>query len=242
MKTSNKFTKLNNAREVLENNNEVSYLDPNFIGSKLRTERIKPLLSIIHNLYVKNGSVSILDIGGTKEYWRILPLGFLEQNNAFITILNLPSQITSRDEERYKFLNGDACNLSMIADYSFDIAHSNSVIEHVGDWRRMVQFSNEIKRVAKIYYVQTPNYWFPVEPHCMTPIFHWLPKPIRISLVMKFSLGNWKRQKTVSDAMKLVEHVRLLDINMFRELFNDAEIVTEKYLFLNKSLIAIKHN
>jgi len=137
-------------------------------------------------------------------------------------------------------LDGDACDLSSIADYSFDIVHSNSVIEHVGDWNRMLQFSKEIKRLAKNYYVQTPYFWFPIEPHCMTPIFHWLPKPIRVSLVMKFTLGHWGRQSTVSGAVHTVESARLLDIKMFRELFEESEITIEKLLFLPKSLIAIK--
>jgi len=217
-----------------------NYADPNSIGSKLRAKRIKPLLSIIKAIYEEKGRVEILDVGGTRQYWEILPKEFLEHRNVFITLLNLPSLENPGDEERYRYIEGDACDLSAIPDNSFDVVHSNSVLEHVGDWSRMLQFSDEIKRLAKNYYVQTPYFWFPVEPHCMTLIFHWLPKPIRVSLIMKFSLGHWKKQDTVSGAVQTIESARLLDVKMFRGLFKEAELTIERFFFLPKSLIAVK--
>lgn len=216
-----------------------NYKDPKSFGSRLRAKRIKPLLPMIDGVYEKKSSVSILDVGGTKHYWGILPKDLLEQKNVNITLLNLPSKNKPQNEKRFKYLEGDACDLSNIADYSYDIVHSNSVIEHVGDWSRMNQFAKEVKRLAKIYFVQTPNFWFPIEPHCMTPFFHWLPKPLRTALLMKFTLGPWKRQSTVSGALETIDRARLLDIKMFRELFDEAEISFERLVFLPKSLIAI---
>lgn len=219
-----------------------NYQNPHSIGSKLRAKRIKPLLTMIEDTHKRKGGVNILDVGGTKEYWGILDQDLLEEKNVSITLLNLPSQNKPQDEKRYLYQEGDACNLSNFSDYSFDIVHSNSVVEHVGDWGKMLQFSKEIKRLAKNYYVQTPNFWFPIEPHCMTPIFHWLPKPIRVSLVMKFTLGHWPRQSTVSDAVHTVESARLLNYKMFKELFSEADISIEKLFFIPKSLIAIKRD
>ena len=114
------------------------------------------------------------------------------------------------------------------------------MVEHVGDWSRMVKFSNEIRRVAKYYFVQTPNYWFPIEPHCMTPFFHWLPKPIRVWLVLRFNLGNWRKADSIEEAMHIVESAHLLDKKMFQALFPDSTIFTERYFLFPKSLIAIK--
>jgi hypothetical protein len=216
-----------------------NYDNPYSIGSRLRAKRIKPLLSVIYDVYERKGSVNILDLGGTEKYWGILPKGLLEKNNVSITLLNLPGKNKLEDGARYKYLEGDACDLSSIGDYSFDIVHSNSVIEHVGDWNKMKNFSNGIKRLAKNYFIQTPYYWFPIEPHCMFPFFHWLPKPIKVFLVMRFSLGHWSRKKDVSDAVITVESARLLDIKMFRALFGESEIIVEKFFFLPKSLIAI---
>jgi len=215
------------------------YSNKNSFGSKLRTKRIGPLLSMINEVYEKRGRVDILDLGGTREYWGIIPKSFLEEKKVHISILNLPDMNKPIDEAGYSFLEGDACDLVEMRDQSFDIVHSNSVVEHVGDWHKMLKFSKEVKRLGKNYYIQTPYYWFPIEPHCMTPLFHWLPKPIRVSLVMKFSLGHWGKQSTVSDAMYAVDSARLLDKKMFKALFLESSMITEKLFLLPKSLIAV---
>src|SRR5690606_18813309 len=103
-----------------------------------------------------------------------------------------------------EYFKADACNLADIVDQSFDIAHSNSVVEHVGEWERMIQFANELARVSRGYFVQTPNYWFPMEPHCMIPFFHWLPEPSKVWLVLNFQLGHWRRASSVEDAVEIV--------------------------------------
>jgi hypothetical protein len=105
----------------------------------------------------------------------------------------------------------------------------------------MVQFAEEISRVAENYFVQTPNYWFPMEPHCMTPVFHWLPEPMRIWLVSRFQLGHWKKATSISEAVQIVQSARLLNKNMFQALFKDAVVSTETLFFLPKSFIAIKN-
>lgn len=114
------------------------------------------------------------------------------------------------------------------------------MVEHVGDWKRMVQFADELSRVSQKYFVQTPNYWFPIEPHCMTPFFHWLPKPIRIWFVSCFHLGHWGMATSIDAAVRTVESARLLNKKMFQELFNDAQILTERFYGLPKSFIALK--
>ena len=216
-----------------------NYDDPRSIGFKLRAKRINHLISMIDDVFEREGRVNILDIGGTKAYWKILPQEMIEAKKIYITILNIPGLSMPSDEEHFQYIERDGCNLSNYKDNSFNIVHSNSVIEHVGDWDRMVQFANEVSRLAQNYYVQTPYYWFPVEPHCMTPFFHWLPKPIRVSLIMKFNLGYFSRADSVDIAVRTVEGARLLDKKMFRELFKEAEIITEKLFFLPKSLIAV---
>jgi hypothetical protein len=137
-------------------------------------------------------------------------------------------------------IEADGCDLGSLADLPFQIAHSNSVIEHVGDWERMVAFAEEIARVAPMYYVQTPNYWFPVEPHSMTPFFHWLPRTVRVWLVLHFRLGQWRRAETKDEALRTVESARLLDRRAFQTLFKTAHIATERFFGLPKSLIALK--
>ena len=210
------------------------------IGSKLRAKRVAPLLRMIDAVFDEHGTVNIVDIGGTERYWGIVPKTYLEERNVYITIVNLPAAAMPTDHGRFKFIGGDACDLAFLPDKSFHIAHSNSVVEHVGDWRRMVEFAKELTRVAERYFVQTPNYWFPIEPHCMTPFFHWLPKPARIWLVSHWRLGHWKRAGSIDEAVRIVESARLLNRKMFQELFRDAAVLTERLLLLPKSFIAIQ--
>lgn len=217
-----------------------NYYSQNSLVSKLRAKRIGPLLEMIEEACKEHSPVNIIDIGGTEKYWGIIPRQYLDQRNVKITIVNLPHPEMPKDHGPFKFLAADGCDLADFGDKSFHIAHSNSVVEHVGDWGRMVQFAKELSRVSSKCFIQTPNYWFPIEPHCMTPFFHWLPKPTRIWLVLRFQLGHWSKATTVDEAVQIVESARLLNRKMLQELFKDAQILTERFFWLPKSFIAVK--
>jgi hypothetical protein len=217
-----------------------NYDDRHSFGARLRAKRVRPLLEMIEQVFQEHGSVSILDVGGTEVYWNIIPEAILADKHVKITIVNLPGTLTSSDHGRFTFLSGDGCDLGFLGERAFQIAHSNSVVEHVGDWGRMVLFANELTRVAPRSFVQTPNFWFPLEPHCMTLFFHWLPKPVRVWLILHFDLGHWGKAASIDEAVRTVESARLLSRKMLQELFKDAQIVTERFLGLPKSLIAIR--
>jgi len=214
--------------------------DPDSFATKLRTKRIQPFIAMIEDVYREHGHVNIIDMGGTKSYWKIVPVEVLLRNEVKITIVNLPDGELPADDECFKYIEADCCDLAFCKDNDFHIAHSNSVIEHVGDWNDMVRFAREISRVAPRYYVQTPNFWFPVEPHCMVPFFHWLPRPVRLFLISHIRMGNWGKRDSVDEAMKAIESARLLNKKMFYALFPDAVRITERLLFLPKSIVAIK--
>jgi hypothetical protein len=218
------------------------YTDPDSFGSRLRRKRMGPLVSLVRDAFRRNGSVSILDLGGTAAYWRAFPSETLEECRVSVTLLNLPDSEFQPVElpPRFQAREGDACGLVDYGDRSVDIVHSNSVIEHVGEWGRMEAFAGEVRRVGRAYFVQTPNFWFPVEPHFMAPLYHWLPQPLRVALLLRMRLGHQARQDTVQEAMRLVQGINLIDRRMFRALFPDAELQTERYFGLPKSLIAIR--
>ena len=217
-----------------------NYDNQESIGSKLRAKRIAPLLEMIEDVFNTHGAVSIIDIGGSEQYWGIVPLRYLTEHNVKITVVNLPGSRLPPDHGPFVFVESDGCDLARFGDRSFHIAHSNSVLEHVGDWRRKVQFVKELERVSQAYFVQTPNYWFPIEPHFMTPFFHWLPKPLRIWLVRHFRLGHFEIAQSMGEAVMVVEHAGLVTNDMFRDLFKDARILTERFFGLPKSFIALK--
>jgi hypothetical protein len=186
------------------------------------------------------GQCRIIDVGGRAEYWEpAIPT--LERCKAHVTIVNLEN--TQQQAARlFGFSYGNACDLSEWADNSFDLAHSNSLIEHLGTWDNMRRCASEIRRVADAYYVQTPNFWFPYEPHFRSPFFHWLPEQTRARLVTRFALGYFKQAATIDKAMVNVESVRLVDRAQMATLFPDAKLEAERFVGLAKSLIAIRHS
>jgi hypothetical protein len=215
------------------------YDDPKSLGFRFRKRRIIPLIDLIESFSLKEGGVTILDLGGTERYWDIVGVDWLKSRNVHIVLVNLPGTSSNPiHEDVFTSVEGDA--LDFETDLSFSIVHSNSVIEHVGDWGRMVSFSKQVKKLSSCYFVQTPSYRFPVEPHCMTLFFHWLPKPIRVWLVEKFNLGHWKKASSTEEAVDIVESARLLDRRMFQALFGDAQITTERFMGFPKSYIATR--
>jgi hypothetical protein len=218
------------------------YDNPGSVASRLRRRRSEPLLAMLGAAHARAGRVRVLDIGGTKAYWRMMPEGVLAARGVTVTLVNLPDSPVSPDDDQFKSVLGDGCSLPQYADNSFDVVHSNSVLEHVGDWDRMVRFAREVRRLAPDYFVQTPYFWCPVEPHFMTPLFHWLPRPLRVTLVMHFALGHFGRASTVDQAVRDVDSCRLIDKRMFRHLFPDGDVATERVLFMPKSLVAIRRS
>lgn len=61
-------------------------------------------------------------------------------------------------------------------DRAFDFVHSSAVIEHVGSLEQQARLIAECARVARRgFFITTPNRWFPMEFHTVTPFLHWLP-------------------------------------------------------------------
>lgn len=217
------------------------YDNPDSLGSKMRARRLAPLLGLIRKVYQRKGSVSILDVGGRETYWKSIDSEFLKKHRVKITILNLPCELVGEECELFSYAVGDACNLAEYQNHAFDIVHSNSVIEHVGDWGKVKAFAREVNRVAPNLFVQTPYYWFPVEPHFLKPIHHWLPKPLRVSMWMRFQMGQRSKAKDIDDAMhKFDEEPYLLDKRMFGFLFPDCKILKERFMFFTKSMVAFR--
>ncbi|WP_306224600.1 class I SAM-dependent methyltransferase [Bosea beijingensis] len=180
--------------------------------------------------------VTILDVGGTESYWsdKIAMI----KRDVHVTLLNIHQVETSA--ANFLSVAGDARNMPQFGDNQFDIVHSNSVIEHVGRWTDMVAMAQEVARVAPSYFVQTPYFWFPIEPHARTAFLHWLPEPIRYRIVMAFKCGFWSKCATVDSAMRTIQSSELIDIGMMKSLFPGSVIVKEKAFQLTKSIIAIK--
>lgn len=178
----------------------------------------------------------ILDVGGTPFNWAFLGA------TPRVTILNMPRAQEAWDS-RFTCVFGDGRRLPF-ADESFDIVFSNSVIEHVGDWESQRQFAQEIARVGRAYWVQTPNRGFPVEPHLMTPFLHYLPRAWQASIARRFTVWALIARPSGDRWKFYIEHylrdIRLLDAGEMQQLFPDAEIVQERLGGMTKALIGVK--
>ena len=217
------------------------YKNPNSLGSYFRKKRVGPLLELVKSAFKQKGEVTMLDVGGRKEYWKILPSGTFEKYNVKVTVLNIPSDLQGEDDDVFSHISGNACSMPEFSDNSFDVVHSNSVIEHVGDWTQVKLFAQEVSRVSIGMFIQTPFYWFPIEPHYVCPFFHWLPRPIRISLMLRRTLGNRGRAKDLDTAMQYADEApRLLDRRCYKLLFPDCDIINERIFLLTKSMIAYR--
>jgi Methyltransferase domain len=131
-------------------------------------------------------------------------------------------------------------------DNSFDLVFCNSVIEHVTaredlpetEWqraslRRQIAFANEIRRVGRTYFVQTPHRWFPFETHSLLPFAN----------VLSHRSTN-RLLSTVSRAWPSPPYAdwRLLDTQDMKSLFPDGRVHIESLLGLPKSLIAYRRD
>jgi hypothetical protein len=178
----------------------------------------------------------ILDVGGTPFNWLLLNV------RPRITIVNMPRAREAFDEHfTCVFADGRALPF---ADHSFDIVFSNSVIEHVGDGESQRQFAEEITRVGRAYWVQTPNRRFPIEPHLLTPFLHFLPDTWQRRIARKFTVWALIERPSPDRWEFYIEHylrdILLLDAGDMRRLFPGAEIVRERLGGWTKALIAVR--
>lgn len=176
----------------------------------------------------------ILDVGGVEHFWRFM--GLADRTDVDIVLLNRAPQRPTA--ENISAVVGDARRMSELGDKEFPIVFSNSVIEHVGTWTDQQQMAREVRRVGRRYFVQTPNRYFPVEPHFLVPGFQFLPIPVRVALVRRFPLGYHSALPDREQAREAVEEIRLLSRADLEALFPGANLYRERVLGLTKSFVA----
>ena len=203
---------------------------PESLSNRLRNRRFRHFENLCSRL---PRPLSILDIGGTAEFWE--QRGWADRQDIQITLLNLfPA---SRIHGRVLSVVGDATDLSGFPDQSVDIVFSNSVIEHLFDREHQKRMANEVVRVGRDYWLQTPNRWFPMEPHFQVPLWQFLPRSLRVRILMKRQCGRRGPCGTREEAERLIDEVSLLTRGELVAFFPDAQIVPERLGGLVKSWI-----
>lgn len=177
----------------------------------------------------------VLDVGGSPLIWQFASV------RPRLTFLNLPSALVPACPADQVGADG---RMLPFPDQSFDIVFSNSVIEHVGFKEDQNRFANEVARVGRAYWVQTPNRRFPVELHVMLPLVHYFPKALQSAILKRFSIWEKLAHPTREQRAFYIDHflneLNLLDRRALQELFPAARILSEPFLGLAKSIIACK--
>jgi len=191
--------------------------------------------AVFRRLMEPVASTAILDVGGYHTFWQWM------DSPGSVVCLNLdPATAGSGPDGRFSYVQGDGRDLPF-ADRSFDVAFSNSVIEHVGAYADQEAFASELRRVGRRVFVQTPNRWFFIEPHLLTPFVHFLPPRIRKHLLRYGTVWGWITRPGREEVEAFHRSTRLLTYREMRRLFPDCRILRERFLYVfTKSFIAVR--
>ena len=197
--------------------------------------------SVFRNTFMLDEDTKILDLGSEtgQNIHTVLQNTTVKSENIYIADIDTTLIEKGRDDFGFVPVLLSEFGRLPFPDGYFDIVYCSSVIEHVTmpkehvwficsgkefkreSLKRQKEFANEIKRLGKQYFVQTPYKHFPVESHTWLPFVAWLPRKTLI-LVLNFTNLFWVK-KTSPDWY-------LLNIKEMSSLFKNSKIVTEKYL------------
>jgi 3-oxoacyl-[acyl-carrier protein] reductase len=92
--------------------------------------------------------------------------------------------------------------------------------------------------------VQTPNRWYPIETHLLTPLLHFLPMRIQRLLARRWTVWDLIERPSPDRRAFYIEHylntIRLLTASELRALFPGSRLLRERHLGFTKSLIVVK--
>jgi 2-polyprenyl-3-methyl-5-hydroxy-6-metoxy-1,4-benzoquinol methylase len=199
--------------------------------NRLRNQRLRFFDSRLKALGLAR--VRILDVGGYERFW--IARGFHLRPDVDITLLNLQAEETHSPNMRS--VAGDACDMPQFSNGEFDVVFSNSVIEHLHTLDRQQAMAREVLRVGRHHFVQTPNRYFPIEPHYLLPAFQFLPRGLQQFVLTRTRLSRGTRM-TPDDAAAMIDEIRLLSGREFRRLFPTSRMYEERLMGLTKSFTA----
>lgn len=208
---------------------------PNSLGAKFRQRRQAIFESLFFSHFSPNQPISILDVGGTPEFWKKSKI--LDLPHLSITLLNLYQSETSHP--KLVSVAGDATAMPEYTDSSFELVFSNSVIEHLYTFENQQKMAAEILRIGKKHFIQTPNRYFPIEAHYALPLAQFWPKGLLFNTLTKTKLSRLHRWSE-SAANQYLAEIRLLNQQEMKQLFPESKFYLERVIGICKSITA--HN
>lgn len=202
---------------------------PGSLGGRSRARRWEAL----HTLFPALADMDVVDLGGTVRSWLRAPL-----MPRSVLVVNLVAEEPPPGGP-VQCVQADACDLpSRVADASYDLVFSNSLIEHVGGHARRQQLAEAVHRLAPRHWIQAPYRYFPVEPHWLFPGFQFLPLHLRARIVQRWPLGH-SRIGDFDHALAAAAGVELPSKTEFHLYFPDSALLLERLGPLTKSLVAV---
>ena len=203
-------------------------------GARMRARRWEVFGTTFRDI----GSMSVLDLGGTVEAWLRAPL-----RPRSVTVLNLEEPGTSTDP-RLVPVTGDACEARRVLSGAgieprFDLVFSNSLIEHVGGHARRLAVAAEVAALAPWHWVQTPNRYFPVEPHWLFPGMQFLPVGAKASVATWWPLSHTPARSR-EEGLEEVLWTELIGAHELRAYFPGSQVFRETVCGLTKSITAVR--
>jgi len=152
------------------------------------------MFDLFVNHFRPGPSTTVLDVGVTSD-------SAFRESNYFEQFYPYPQNITCVGTEDGSYLTAKYSGLRFqqvrageplpFPDDEFDIVFSSAVLEHVGDRKQQARFMAELIRVAKGFFITTPNRWFPIEHLTGLPFLHYLPAPVFRSLIRGSRYDYW---------------------------------------------------
>lgn len=141
----------------------------------------------------------LLDVGVTDTDWRAS--NFLEGAYPWphrITAVTLmPAPTFERLFPLVTVVVADGRRLPF-EDQTFEVGFSNAVLEHVGSRSEQRQFIAELIRTCRQVFIATPNAAFPVDPHTLLPLVHWLPRRLRDKVLTMLGQVRWAGESNLN--------------------------------------------
>jgi len=174
----------------------------------------------------------ICDIGGSRHFWQKLNINVPAKN---ITIFNISTDEVDSTDPATKDIDIIIYDGHRIPaeDKSYDIAISNSTLEHVPISERPA-LVKEMHRIARVVFMQTPAYEFFIEPHFIMPFVHWLPRQLGF-MIIKFSPWRLLSRPSQDVIHSYFWNTALLSRQDVEALFPNGQVLEERFFGFLKS-------
>lgn len=120
--------------------------------------------------------------------------------------LNLAKSYSKIENVTVTHKKCDACTTGYQDKY-FDVAIASHLLEHSQSHEGPIKEAKRILKPDGIFFIASPNWLWPIEPHFELPFLHWVPKKIANKYVHRF-----KRATDYSEVTKIPNYFEITQL------------------------------